>query len=92
MATLRLDDSIRVADKWLKVSSEANILTHTIKFHLDNEIVYQEKKGFPFEIEEKVPQMDGVVVKLQAGAWGDFELEIMHNGQSIYRSKGYMLP
>lgn len=92
MAVLKLDEHIRVAGKWLNISSEANFLTHTIKFHLDDQLVYEEKKGFPFELHEKVPQADGIVVKMKAGAWGDFELEIVQNEESIYRSKGYMLP
>lgn len=92
MSLLKLDENIRVAGKWIKVSSEAQILRHIVKIHLDDELVYEEKKGFPFELEENLSGFQGVTVRMKAGAWGDFELDIQENDQSIYRSKGYMLP
>ncbi len=92
MAVLKLDENIRVAGRWLKISSEAKALKHIIKIHLDDELLYEEKKGFPFELEENFSTLQGITVRMKAGAWGDFELEILENNQSIYQSKGYMFP
>ncbi|MDO4252942.1 MAG: hypothetical protein Q4C74_06875 [Rothia sp. (in: high G+C Gram-positive bacteria)] len=92
MSILKLDESVRVAGRWLKVSSEARFLGHIIKFSLDDNLVYEEKKNFPFEFEEKLPGLQEVTVRMKAGTWGNFELEILENDQCVYRSKGYMLP